>query len=175
MGKALKILRIVLKTLTALFVGILLVYNVYALIYRSAHAGKMPKIFGYSFASVVSGSMEDALRVGDFIVTRACAEYCVGDVIMFYDAESGAYITHRIIMVSGENYLTKGDANETADDFSVPKTAVAGKVVSVWRGFGKAVTFLQSPLGMFSAVGGVAALWILFDVVAEAVKKKNEG
>ena len=118
--------------------------------------------------------MADEIDVGDFIITKSQKEYAVGDVITFYDGESGAYITHRIILVSGDTYATKGDANDTADDFSVPKSAVVGKVVAVWKGFGNVVSFLQSPLGLVCVIGGGIALWVLAGIGTEVFRKKDE-
>lgn len=175
MGKVYGIFKIILRTLLIVAVGGLLVYNVYILIARSVFGNGMPAVFGVSFATVVSGSMADEIEIGDFIVVQEQEEYYTGDVITFYDAESQSYITHRIILVSGDSYATKGDANNAADDFSVPKEAVVGKVVAVWKGFGNVVTFLQSPLGLFCAIGGGIAVWILLDIVTEVVQKKQDG
>ncbi len=162
------------RTLLIVIVGILLVYNAYILIARTLFKNGMPEAFGFACATVVSGSMRDEIDVGDFIITKSQKEYAVGDVITFYDDESGAYITHRIILVSGDTYATKGDANDSADDFSVPKSAVVGKVVAVWKGFGKVVSFLQSPLGLVCVLGGGAVVWILADIGTEVFRKKNE-
>lgn len=134
----------------------------------------MPTVFGYSFAAVVSGSMADEIEVGDLIVTKAQEKYAVGDIITFYDSRSGTYITHRIILVSEDMYATKGDANDAADDFSVPRSAVVGKVVAVLDGFGNVVSFLQSPAGLFCVLGGGIVLWVLTDVCTEVFRKKHE-
>ncbi len=174
MAKIHKIFKIVFRTLLLTLVGVLLVYNVYILIARTVFGNGMPVTFGFACATVVSGSMADEIEIGDFIITRSRQEYFVGDVITFYDSESDAYITHRIILVSGDSYATKGDANDSADNFSVPKSAVVGKVVAVWKGFGKVVSFLQSPLGLVCVVGGGAALWILADIGTEVFKRKKD-
>ena len=174
MGKVYKVFKIALRAVLLTVAGILLVYNAYILIARWLYGDGMPKIFGYSFAVVVSGSMADEICIGDFIVTKEQSSYSVGEVITFYDRESGTYITHRIILVSESGYATKGDANNAADDFSVPASAIVGKVVAVIPRFGKAVTFLQSPLGMLSVVGGAAVLWILADIVTDGLRKRKD-
>lgn len=175
MGKVYKVFKIILRAVLLAVVGLLLIYNAYILIARWLYGDGMPKIFGYSFAVVVSGSMADEICIGDFIVTKEQGSYSVGEIITFFDEESGTYITHRIILAAEDKYATKGDANDTADDFSVPKSAVVGKVVAVLPQFGKTVTFLQSPLGILCIVGGGAVLWILADIVSERLRKrKNE-
>ena len=174
MNKVYKVIKTIMRTLLLVIIGVLVVYNSYILIARTLFKNGMPVIFGFACATVVSGSMADEIDVGDFIITKSQKEYAVGDVITFYDGESGAYITHRIILVSGDTYATKGDANDTADDFSVPKSAVVGKVVAVWKGFGSVVSFLQSPLGLVCVIGGGIALWVLADIGTEVFRKKDE-
>ena len=174
MGKVYKVIKTVIRTLLLVVIGVLVVYNAYILIARTLFKNGMPVAFGFACATVVSGSMADEIEVGDFIITKSQKEYVVGDVITFYDDKSGSYITHRIILVSGDTYATKGDANDTADDFSVPKSAVVGKVVAVWKGFGNVVYFLQSPLGLFCVIGGGIVLWVLTNIVMEVLRKKNE-
>ena len=172
MRKVLRAAKIALKCVLAAAMGLLLVYNVYMLVARYALGDGMPTLFGYGGAVIVSGSMEDALGVNDFVITKAEDEYSVGDIITFY--HGGVYITHRIVLVSGETYATKGDANAVQDDFSVHKSDVVGRVVCVWKGFGAAVQFLQSPAGFFSALAGVAVLWLATDLISGAIGKKQD-
>ena len=173
MGKVYKVIKTVIRTLLLVVIGVLVVYNAYILIARTLFKNGMPVTFGFACATVVSGSMADEIDVGDFIITKSQKEYAVGDVITFYDGESGAYITHRIILVSGDTYATKGDANDTADDFSVPKSAVVGKVVAVWKGFGNVVSFLQSPLGLVCVIGG--GVGCVCDGYADDARRQRDG
>ena len=115
-------------------VGLLLVYDVYMLVARYALGDGMPTFFGYGSAVVVSGSMEDALSVNDFVITKAEDEYSVGDIIPFY--HDGGYITHRIVLVPGETYATKAYANDPQDNFSVHNSEIFGRAVGVWKGLG---------------------------------------
>lgn len=172
-GKAARIVKTIFRVLLITIVGLLFLYNVYVIIARVAFGNGMPTVFGYAGATVESGSMADEIEKGDFIITKKQKNYAVGDVVTFYDGGSGAYITHRIILVSGDYYATKGDANPTADDFSVPKSAVVGKVVSVWKGFGAFADFMKSPLGLLCLAGGATALWILADIVSLIFGRKE--
>lgn len=175
MKKTLRIAAVVLKTILGLLMGLLLIYNVYMLTARYAFGNSMPTIFGFGGAIVASGSMEPTLEINDFIVTKAQEEYEIGDIIMFYDKTRGEYVTHRVILVSGEIYATKGDNNNIPDDYSVPKSAVVGKVVSIWSGFGGLIRFLQSPAGFFTIVGGGLIIWIATDLLGgRKGKEKNE-
>lgn len=174
MGKACKVLNIIFRSVLIVAAGILLAYNVYMLIARTWQGKQMPTVFGYAFATVASGSMADTILKDDLIVTKAQDSYAVGDIITFFDGTSGTYITHRIILVYGSDYKTKGDASDSPDDFSVPQAAVVGKVVGVWRGAGKVITFFQSPFGLLCIIGGGAVLWLISDLVSEGLRKKDE-
>lgn len=154
-GRALRVLAIAL-------VAVLLAYNVYTLVARYAFGVGIPTVFGYGCAAVETGSMEPEISAGDFIVVHAEDEYAVGDVITFYDSARGQYVTHRVILVSESGYTTKGDANNAQDNFTVPPSAVVGRVVAVLRGFGRVIGFLQTPVGLLSIVAFAAAVWGLF-------------
>ena len=72
-------------------------------------------------------------------------------------------------------YATKGDANDSADNFSVPSSAVVGKVVAVLPNVGKAVGFLQSPLGLVAVLGAGAVIWLLTSLLPEVFGGKKNG
>lgn len=171
MKKTLRVTALILKIILIAFTGILLFYNVYMLIARYAFKNEMPTLFGYSGAVVVSGSMAPTININDFIIIKSQDEYFPGDIITFFDSTRNEYVTHKILLVSNGMYATKGDANNTPDEFSVPHDAVIGKVVGVWRGFGKVIRFLQSPIGFFVVVGVGMVFWFACDLVGN--KKRN--
>lgn len=174
MNRALRVVSAAFKCVLASVMGLLLLYNGYILVSKYAFGNDMPTVFGYGGAVVVSGSMEPYLCVNDFIITKSQNSYSMGDVIMFYDGTKREYITHRITYASGGVYATQGDANNAPDPFSVPHAAVVGKVVSVWRGFGKAVRFMQSPAGFFSVIVAGTVLWWGADLIRGIKGKKRD-
>ena len=159
MKKAFRVIKITVRTLVVTFAVLLLAYNVYTLIMRYAYGVGIPTVFGYGFAAVQTGSMEPQIAAGDFIVIHAEDEYAVGDVITFYDSARGEYVTHRIIQITESGFTTKGDANNAQDLFTVPQSAVVGKVVAVMNGLGSFIAFLQTPAGMFVLIAAAAAVW----------------
>lgn len=172
--KALGILVLVIQIVLCVAIALLLVYNVCVLVQR-AKGNRMPSILGYSFAVVVSGSMEPEIAVGDVVVIKSQEEYVRGDVVTFYDSSMDDYVTHRIILVADDGtYLTKGDANDTDDKMAVPKAAVVGKVVRVWRGAGTAITFLRSPAGMAVLIGSAVIGWVLLEVLGRLCGRKKK-
>lgn len=169
-----KVLRIAVKVLLTAVIGVLLLYNGYVLAARYVTGERMPAVFGFSFAVVVTGSMEPQISAGDFIVNKAKEGYEIGDVITFYDAQMGEYVTHRVILAEQGSYVTKGDANNAADSFSVPAEAVVGEVVAVWRGAGSVIGFFQSPLGLFLLVGGGILIWAGMNLISERPERRSE-
>lgn len=166
-------MRIIIRALLIAFAAAFAAYNVYMLVQRYAFGNGMPKIFGVATAVVISGSMEPEISVGDLVVVKEQKTYKEGEVITFYDSFSGAYITHRIVLAEGENYVTKGDANDS-EDGSIPQSAVVGKVVSVLRGAGNAVSFFRSPAGLFTVIAVCAVIWGVADIISILLEKKGK-
>lgn len=84
-------------------------------------ASGVPTIFGVRPMLVVSGSMEPVLPVGSLVVTKAVTadKVEVGDVVGYWTGNRfigiNPIILHRVIAITEEGYLLKGDNNETAD------------------------------------------------------------
>lgn len=149
---------------------------------------------GYRAYIIHTGSMSPELVSGDLIIDRPAKDgYDVGDVITFRHGPTTDLVTHRITQITTDGIHTKGDANRTADVWTIPRSYVQG-VVS-WRlsGVGFAVAFLQQPTGIASIVIGIIGLillWQLFfpatpttesqleepaDVAPEATREEPDG
>ena len=84
-------------------------------------------------------------------------------------------VTHEIIQIDENgHYITKGVNNESADIKPVPPENVVGKVVAVWRGFGKAAEFFQSPAGICILLVIVIVVWFLIDLIPGGKKKHSD-
>ena len=161
---------LVCKIVLAVLAGLLLLYDAYMIAARLS--GKpMPRFLGVASAVVVSGSMEPEIGVGDFIVTAARSEYEVGDIVT-YIGPDGVSTTHRIVAKFGQQYVVQGDANNAQDNFTVPPSAVVGRVVAVLRGFGRVIGFLQTPVGLLSIVAFAAAVWGLFALGSYLLRRR---
>lgn len=136
--------------LITLVLGILLICNVYIIAKRILTDTAQPDVFGWSWAVVVSGSMEPAVSVDDLIIVHREKDYHVGDVISY---ESGnVVVTHRIIEKSGNVFTTQGDANNSPDLLPVKQEQIIGKVLLTVPRAGYLIGFLQTPLGMTAMV-----------------------
>lgn len=76
--------------------------------------------------NVKTGSMEEQIHVGDYILIFRKKKYNVGDVVTFTSGDG--FITHRIIKKNGSLVTTKGDANDTPD-VEIYEGAIVGKVI----------------------------------------------
>lgn len=93
---------------------------------------------GYKLTTVVTGSMEPAIKTGSVILLAPSTNPKVGDIVSFKEKSSvsGSYtgrtLSHRIIEKRSINsqtaYLTKGDANIQPDPVFVTLPDLRGKV-----------------------------------------------
>lgn len=120
--------------------------NLYFALTKYIWPEKQMTIFGFSYAVVISGSMEPAVSVYDVVINRRQESYSEGDVITFQAGDS--MVTHRVVSVSGREMSTKGDSNNAVDVEKVSVDHVWGKVICTIPEAGKAVAFFRSPLGM---------------------------
>ncbi len=161
-----KILGIALRTIKyALITMMLIIFlsNFYVMIMSVNNPGTHPDVFGYSTAVVISGSMQPEINIDDLVVIKEQKEYYVGDVIAFTTGKS--FVTHRIIEETPSGFVTKGDANNTEDQFLVKEKDISGKVIYTVPKVGSITTFLKSPLGMM--------LLILFGFIIIILPEKN--
>ena len=87
--------------------------------------------FGLTILQVSSNSMIPTFQKGDFIIIKKQTEYAVGDIITYEIVEEKQryYVTHRIIEKNGNEYITKGDANNREDSKIVYNDSIKGKVL----------------------------------------------
>lgn len=89
--------------------------------------------FGYATFEVSTGSMAPTLNVYDIILVQITKDVQIGDIITY--KQDNELITHRIMEIEGDTFITKGDANNT-EDKAITKDAVIGKVISVYPRIG---------------------------------------
>ena len=75
--------------------------------------------------AVVSGSMEPNLHVGDLMIVRHQDQYDVGEIAIYN--RDRITIIHRIIDVTPQGYVFKGDNNPGPDPQVVPPERVLGR------------------------------------------------
>jgi len=130
---------------------------------------------------VLSGSMEPSIKTGSVVFIKPDSLYKQGDVITFgQSSKTQAPITHRIIetkVVNGTQvFMTKGDANNTADIAQIPKSDIQGKVFLTIPFLGYAVNFAKTRNG-FILIILIPAVYIIIEQIIKIVKElsKKEG
>ena len=83
------------------------------------------------------------LQRGDILRLDSCNEKPpqVGDVVVFQRPKRGGLIVHRIVFVGQKRIRTKGDNNESVDNWVLSVCDILGRIVSVNRG-GKKIIIL---------------------------------
>lgn len=144
-----KILSI-FRGMTVLFLALLLLLNLWLLASRFLLHKDLPKLFGYSHAVVLSGSMEPTFSPGDLLVFQEKERYHVEDVVVFRQGSS--LVTHRIVAETPDGFFTQGDANNTEDQDLLDPTQIEGILVWILPEVGNVMTFLISPLGILTLI-----------------------
>ncbi len=143
MKKAFTIIKNILLGALVLVVGV----EIYLSLAAKANPKVQPKIFGFSKAVVLSGSMEPSISVGDLLIYKEVDSYAERDIVLFFDEDRGGFVTHRIIQINGDKVITQGDANNVADE-EMPVADIQGKVVLTLEGVGNVILFFQQPAGI---------------------------
>jgi signal peptidase len=100
----------------------------------------------------------------------------IGDIICFQLSEPTS-ITHRIINITDQGFITKGDANEDPDQWIVKKENVIGKAILTIPFIGYIGYFVRTPTGFILLIVIPASLIIIMEIrniVKELKKQKQE-
>ncbi|MFA4831279.1 MAG: signal peptidase I [Patescibacteria group bacterium] len=121
----------------------------------------------FKVMTVLSGSMEPAIRVGSIVVVKPASEYKVGDIITFGKiSKTQTPTTHRINEIKGtgvmQTYVTKGDTNNAPDAREVRQSEIVGKVLFSVPYLGYAISTAKKPWG-FALIIIIPALLVIFD------------
>ena len=142
----------------------------------------LPNVFGFKSFTVMSGSMEPAIGTGSVVVERPIAprDARVGDVVTFQDPEgTGRLITHRVtrVRVSGStaSFVTKGDANNTAERWNVPATGSIGRVAYDVPKVGYAMAYAGGRHGRLLLIALPALLLAAFEIARIWRPKRQKG
>jgi signal peptidase len=120
-------------------VATVLLIAIFISVFSAQMRGEVPSVFGISILRVISGSMEDEIPTGSYIlvVRTDAAKIKRDDVICFYSSDPSIYgypNTHRVIedpikTDTGYEFVTKGDANPKADNYNASSERLIGKYV----------------------------------------------
>ncbi len=125
----------------------------------------LPLFTPYRIMVVLSGSMAPSLRVGDALLIRSGAtSFHEGDIVTFQ--REGQFVTHRVVEVESAHLVTRGDANNAADPWTVPISAVEGLYVLQLPFLGYLVWFSRQPIGWLALVVLPAAALVIGEMIS---------
>lgn len=165
------------KTLQIIpFVFFALAFFLIIQVFVAVKNDKIPSVFGYSLASVLSDSMDPTFSKGDLIYIttnfdatelKAVSDTYEGDVITFHmplQTTSGEVIivnSHRIVDIvevdGSYTFYTKGDNNSAIDDYVVTEADILG----VWTGKVINNSSIAAQIYQFVSNGGTNLIYIV--------------
>ena len=156
--------------IVSIVVVVLIVYVcAFSLIAKFVKNESIPMPLGFGAATVLTGSMEPTLHVNDLVIIAKAPDYREGDIVVFQTG--GMPTIHRIIKIEGDSgiVITKGDANNTEDDPSVPivKSDIKGKYLFKLPLVGFVLKHLRSVPGM------IMILILIFTLFYLSVRAKE--
>ena len=83
--------------------------------------------FPLSIFQIKSGSMMPKIEIGEVIILWKCKNYKENDIITY--KMNSYFVTHRIVKITEQGYITKGDFNNTEDETIVNKEQIQGQVI----------------------------------------------
>ena len=129
------------------------------------------------YEPVYTGSMEPAIGVGSVVVIKPVNPETlnVGDVICYSFSESTT-ITHRVVNITDEGFITKGDANDDPDQRPVKKEEIIGKVILTIPFVGYLGAFVRTPIGFILLVVTPATILIILETknIIDELKKPKQ-
>ena len=136
--------------------------------------GEIPYFCGYSVMNIISGSMEDKIPSGTYILIKKtdASEIKKGDIICFYSddpAIKGYPNTHTVVKdpihgANGIEFVTKGEANPEEDKYTAKGDKLIGKYVKNLYGLTRFNEMLQGD-GMFIFLMVLTGLCAVFMIV----------
>lgn len=160
-NKKRKVIRIIKQVCLIAVTSILIFFTCvfgWLAIDKYALKSRAPSVFGYSSFVVATGSMTGTIDIGDMVIVKKTNNYKIGDIITFFLDGQTIPTTHRIVGISGDCYITKGDFNNAIDGDLVEKEMIVGEVVSTLKGMGVFVDWIKNGGGIFYIVSFVAIL-----------------
>lgn len=154
------ILKIITYLLNAVLTIVVLVFLVTAGIsfFSAPDAGGL---FGYKGYTIVSGSMEPTLSVGDFIFVELAPYKTIEEKDILTFLSNGEVVTHRVAEKTEAGLITKGDANTIEDQGITTKETYIGKLKTVVPYFGYVIIFLQKPI-IFASLVALIGLYFIY-------------
>lgn len=99
----------------------------YSVVWLAVYLVLSALVLGWTPTLVTGGSMQPHIVAGDLVMVAPSDQVLgPGTVVTFRQPGVGRLVTHRVVDVVGDAYLTQGDANAQPDSDVVPRSEVLG-------------------------------------------------
>lgn len=173
-----KLISKILKVGSYCLFGLIICLSLFVLTLR--FLGESPSIFGYSFYYVLTESMEPEIMTGDMILGKYADpdDLQVGDIITYIGETgnlNGKIITHKIIEIKDDTFITQGVANDIPDP-PVGSTQILSRYVATIPIAGKMFSVINSKYGFVFLIATPLALLIVneISIIVKAFKEDKE-
>ena len=133
-------------------------------------------ILPFRLVSVVSGSLEPTIPTGSLCIVNIRRPYEkveVGDVIVYVRKYDGLRIIHRVIEVTDEGLVTKGDHNQISDGVSTTADNYFGTSLVHIPGVGKIAMKARTPAGL-AIIGAALVAVVIWTAAGDKKQKQSE-
>lgn len=139
-------------------IGIIIGVRLYSWNAQTLAGNQMPMPFGWGISVVLSGSMEPTLSVNDLVIVHEQDSYELNDIVVYQDGNM--LVIHEIISMNGDEIITKGEANNVADE-PISASAIKGKAMFHIPFAGAVIRLLKTPVGFVLIIAAAIALFEL--------------
>ena len=128
--------------------------------------------FGIRADVVVSGSMEPVISTGSLCFTNQKDKKIEQGDIIAYRLDD-IIVTHRVVDITAEGYITKGDNNDSEDIAPVSEEQIVGKNIFSIKNAGYIIFFLKSRSGMMALIGSIIFLSVITIIIERESRTKE--
>ena len=184
--KILDKLMSVVAIVLIVILSIVLIGNIVFIIKGSEGGDLPPKVLGVMPLIVTSSSMDgdnsDSFAEGSMIFVRESDGIEQGDIVTYLTPSSRnegfIIVTHRVIEIYDENgttyCITKGDANNAADQTPITTDMVVGEYWFHIAELGRIALFMKEPLGMLLCIGLPILIFVGYDLIKKQRSEKRK-
>ena len=118
------------NVLNIIFILCIIIIFCVVTIYLVMNKKKIVDKIGIRILVIKSGSMYPKIKVNDIVIVKKSNNYNVEDIIT-YECKEKYLVTHRIIGICENGFITKGDNNNSKDEDIISIEDVRGKVLLI--------------------------------------------
>ena len=127
------------KILSNFILIVLVIILCYVWVLKYVYHKSVVMLGNYGILVVMSGSMEPEIKAEELILIKKSDKYNLDDIVTYVDSED-VLITHRIVEIDNEKFISRGDSNQVVDE-NVDINEIQGKVIYHSKFLGKLILY----------------------------------